>query len=321
MAWDAQGKWIPDDKAATQVDEAAPVNQQTQQLSGLMGTTATKSTTQAQTLQPGDPRTAGPMPAADQPTAAKPNVQVNGGPRTATSPGAPPLPGDASVENRLTGLLSSNSSYMKLARSAGQRNAAKRGLGNSSIAAGAAEAAAIAAAAPIASQDAAQAHQRNQSQLEGDLQLRNATTLQTQQDAAAAERLNSELGNRITLQDMGDASAMERLLKQGDLEKILQDMRNDNALTQTQINANVSLMSNYMQAFATLSQNPELPASARDAYMREFLRVTQSGQALVQALSGTQVTWPSTPAPNNNPQGNTPTRGGGGLLGGLLNRA
>lgn len=304
MAWDAQGKWIPDQNTPT---EAAPVQAQAQQV--------TDSVTPPNVQTLGAPAaTSNPAPAGTVNTTATPA----------------PTPGDASVESRLTGLLSSDSPYMKLARAGGQRQAARRGLLNSSIAAGASEAAAIAAAAPIASQDAAQQHQINQTNLEGDIQLRNAQQLQTQQDASAKERLNLELTNRIDLQTLGDSAAMERLLKQGDLEKVLQEMRNDNALTQTQINANVSLLGNYMQAFATLSQNPELPASARDAYMREFLRVTQSGQALVNALSGVEVTWGGSgttqqPAPVVNTSGGggalaAGSDGGGGLGGRILSQ-
>lgn len=334
MAWDAQGKWIPDDKAPA---ETASVTTQQQQLTGLLagGAPAGAQTMTAAAKNPGYVDDSGMAPALpagtgktgptrrvdDSGMGPTPGSITPGGPPpaggTGTGPNGQPLPGDATVEGRLNGLLDSNSPYMRLARTAGQRNAARRGLLNSSIAGGASEAAAIAAAAPIASQDAQQAFQRGQTQLEGDLQLRNATTLQSQQDSAAAERLNLELGNRITLQDMGDASAMERLIQQGGIEKALQELRNSNDLTQTQINANVSLLSNYMQAFATLSQNPELPASARDAYMREFLRVTQSGQALVQALSGVSVTWPGaggTTGTNRDPNE-------GGLGGGARNRS
>jgi hypothetical protein len=57
----------------------------------------------------------------------------------------------------------------------------------------------------------------------------------------------------------------------------------------------VSLIGSYMSAFAELSKSENIPAEARDAYMGEFLRVTQSGQGLVNALSGVNVTWPGAP--------------------------
>ena len=61
---------------------------------------------------------------------------------------------DALVENRLTGLLGSNSDYLKRAKGISNVAANRRGMLNSSIAAGAGAAAAIDAALPIAQQDA-----------------------------------------------------------------------------------------------------------------------------------------------------------------------
>jgi hypothetical protein len=230
-------------------------------------------------------------------------------PGTTPTPPGNPAAEHFSVADQLTGLLAANSPYMQQAREAGLRIANRRGLLNTSIAAGNSEAAAIAAAAPIASQDASQLFQRSQTKLEGDIQLRNTTTLQTQQDKAALVRLNAQLSNAVTLQGMGDSAAMQRLIAQGDIEKAIATMNKDASLTQTQINANVSLMSNYMQSISQLAANPDLPADARNAYMAEFLRVSQSTQGLVNALSGTTVTWPTgtTPPPTGTTPPPTPT--------------
>lgn len=62
--------------------------------------------------------------------------------------------GSVLVEDRLTGLLQSDSPYMTAARQRGIETANSRGLLNSSIAGGNAEREAISAALPIASQDA-----------------------------------------------------------------------------------------------------------------------------------------------------------------------
>ena len=71
------------------------------------------------------------------------------------------MPEDDSVANKIASLTSGNSSYMRGARTAGLQTANRRGLGNSSIAAGAAHGAALDRALPIASQDAQQIHQKN----------------------------------------------------------------------------------------------------------------------------------------------------------------
>lgn len=70
-------------------------------------------------------------------------------------------PESDSTEERLRGMLTSDSPYLTRARTSGQQYAASRGLLNSSIAATASEAAAIDAALPVASQDAAQTHAKN----------------------------------------------------------------------------------------------------------------------------------------------------------------
>ena len=63
-------------------------------------------------------------------------------------------PAKETVAGQMTGLLQHNSPYIKQARQSGQNYAAKRGLLNSSMAAGASHKAAISAALPIAQQDA-----------------------------------------------------------------------------------------------------------------------------------------------------------------------
>lgn len=61
---------------------------------------------------------------------------------------------NSTVEGRMTGLLSQNSDYMKLAQTGAKQQANASGLLNSSMAAGAGQVAAIQSAMPIAQQDA-----------------------------------------------------------------------------------------------------------------------------------------------------------------------
>lgn len=136
-----------------------------------------------------------------------------------------PENGNDSVANNLTGLLASNSRYIQSARAAGQNSANKRGLLNSSISAGAGEAAAINAALPIASQDAAQTFQRNQAVLEGGLLYDNQsrlaeqkfgfdTQLNTQQNTAQMARDQLGANTQLTLQQREAEAASERLQMQ-----------------------------------------------------------------------------------------------------------
>ena len=68
---------------------------------------------------------------------------------------------DDSVANRVAKITSGNSDIMKAARTQGLQQVNRRGLGNSTMAINAAEAAALGAAVPIASQEASQVAQRN----------------------------------------------------------------------------------------------------------------------------------------------------------------
>ena len=77
----------------------------------------------------------------------------------------------ANVNDQLNSTLNSNSLLMRVAKSNGQAAATQRGLGNSSIGAEASQRAMVDAALPIAQQNAQQAHQGNQSQLDREHEL------------------------------------------------------------------------------------------------------------------------------------------------------
>lgn len=68
---------------------------------------------------------------------------------------------DDGVAKRVAAITSGNSDLMKAARTQGLQQSQRRGLGNSSMAIGAAELSALNAATPIASQEASQVAQRN----------------------------------------------------------------------------------------------------------------------------------------------------------------
>lgn len=127
------------------------------------------------------------------------------------------IPEDDSVATRLTGLLDSNSGYIQAARGAGQRTAGRRGLFNSSLAAGAGQAAAISAAAPIAAQDAQQTFSRNQAVLEGGLQYDNNSRLAEQQQGFTRENQRFAQGTQFELQGREAGFQRERdlLAQQG----------------------------------------------------------------------------------------------------------
>jgi hypothetical protein len=132
-------------------------------------------------------------------------------------------------------------------------------------------------------------------------------TIDAQMDAA--QRRSSPMP--ITLQQMGDdVGHGPPRRSRATIEKAIATMNDTTSMTQTQINANIALMTSYMSALTNLANNPDIPADARNQYMAELLRVSQSTQGLVNALSGTEVTWPTTPGTTPPPTGTpspTPT--------------
>lgn len=210
-------------------------------------------------------------------------------------------PETTSVATKLDGLLSSNSPYIKAARASGTQQAARRGLMNSSIAAGAAESAAISAALPIASQDAQAIENRNQTQLEGNINLNNSTKIQQMQgdqskelaainNAAEALRLKEQAGYQLTAQEAAQKATLEQQAQQiaaSDRQALLAaETSRSNALTDAQ----ASMTSNYLNAVSNLSGNAKLKAADRNAYIAEFQRVTGQSAAYQTAISKTVAT-------------------------------
>lgn len=223
------------------------------------------------------------------------------------------IPEDDSVTNKLTGLMDTDSKYLTQARAAGTRTANRRGLMNSSIAAGSSEAAAIAAAAPIASQEASQIAQKNQSVIEGGIQLNNSTTLQKQQDDAAMTRqlsgqdaqkeltrLDAELqlirqketqGFELSRQEIDNKATMERQREQLSSNERQALLGAEVSMRNTDVSAATDSRNAYLNAISNLGQNTKMKAADRNAYIAEFQRVTAQAKPLETVISNTTLNW------------------------------
>lgn len=125
----------------------------------------------------------------------------------------------STVQGQLKSLLSQDNPYITQARQEGERTAAKRGMLNSSMAAGASEASAIKAALPIAQQDAttyataqskqqdvvnAQQKTTSEAIISSELAKQNADIKQTQQNIQnqfTAQMQNASDQTKVWLQD------------------------------------------------------------------------------------------------------------------------
>lgn len=334
-----------------------------------------------------------------------------GTPQTPLPPVDPRQMEDDSVIGQMNQITDSGSQYIQQAEAAGTRTAQRRGLLNSSIAAGAARGAAINAAAPLAMQEAQQRAGRNSIRVDAAFQGDRLNTsiasnermqgvdiasregMQTQALAAEAERLGRqltaqeqaqlrditnaqfmqgrdlesrtsltqmELASRETMQSQALAAESERLGRQlsaaeaenlrnitsqqfmqtrdissregmlateltsrenmaredaaATLARLGLTIESENlranlsAATQVQIatlnnlsaeqqaslSYYASMSGNYLQAAASVWNNPDMPAPARQAAIDQFASVLTSGINMPAALYGTNLNWGNT---------------------------
>lgn len=203
-----------------------------------------------------------------------------------------------SVAANITGLLGSNSDYIKQARAQGERAAGKRGLLNSSIAAGSGQSAAIASALPIAAQDASTAAGKNQQQAEfqsqtklNDQSIAGQKSLAELNNQAEMSRQKEQQGFQLTQQERDNIAQMERLntsVASSDRQALLSAETN---LKGVQIQSADSLSGSYLSALGQMMANEKVPAAARTQIIAEYQRVTQQSAALRNSLSQVSVSW------------------------------
>jgi len=211
---------------------------------------------------------------------------------------------ESTVEGRLSGLLSQNNDYIKRARTEAEQFANRRGMLNTSMAAGAAEGAAIDRALPIAQQDAASflkqqfinqgysndaaeylaqqsvTRENLEAGLEQDTnQFNQANTLETQRLNAAAENLSSS--QYAHAQNVASSAAAQEenrnnfAVLSADLQGQLAGIDNQLATNLQQLTSQYAIMENldsingsiYQQLVAeigTILANTDDPNEARE---------------------------------------------------------
>jgi hypothetical protein len=115
---------------------------------------------------------------------------------------------EETVENRLTGLLQKDNPYLANARASAERQSASRGLQNSSIAAGAGEAAAIQSALPIAQQDASFYQQKHIAGHQGEIDSH--LSGQQAQQQAGLYGVQGDISSQLSRQGHQQDSAMSK---------------------------------------------------------------------------------------------------------------
>lgn len=146
------------------------------------------------------------------------------------------------IEGRMSGLLSQDSDYMKRAEAKGLSVANSRGLMNSSMAAGAAQASAIDAALPIAQGDAG---------LYADQRLAN------QKYQHDVDNLNAQLNTSVNLENAGFANQAAQM--KADAQNKLAAMEQDNLFTKDR-----------MSFDAQINERAQQIANAHEVRMKEM---------------------------------------------------
>lgn len=217
--------------------------------------------------------------------------------------------------SQVDAITKADSPYIQLAKQQGLLTAASRGLENSSLGAGASEAAAVAAAAPLAGQNAQEA---TQGQLQNSQLNTQASEFNSAQDAAAKE-LQAQMGTQVSQAnaqaetansefnaqqkqsaDAATAAAKNQMTSQ--TAALLEDMNKQNLsgaqaarVAQIQGNFNqliasnqtaASLYTTYMSSLSAMLGNKDIgPQRVADA-MTAMSSMLQTGLGVIDAMNG-----------------------------------
>ena len=186
---------------------------------------------------------------------------------------------EMTVAGQLQTITSGDSPLMALARKQGLLSAGRRGLMNSSIAAGAAQAATVERALPIAQQDAAthlRAAEANQQALnrakEFGASAKNVAELQNAVEANKLDALNAQLGTDVSKFNAAQRNEAENLAAQ----------------MQTAVNqGNAEAYNKAQQQFAELQTRADMEATAQTfaAAQQSAAATNQINQAVMQNVA------------------------------------
>lgn len=204
------------------------------------------------------------------------------------------------VQGQLGSMLESGSPYLQRARAGATQTANRRGLINSSMAAGAGEAAAIDAATPIAQADA---NIYNQAAGQN-LQYRNQAESQNAQLGTQVNMQNATEANKAASQNAQLASQIAQSNADNNLKQIMQyadnatksDLANIEANYKVLMQSNASASDVYKAGQANISailMNKDLDAPAKNAAITQQLTLMKNGMAMIGGMSGMTFTDPS----------------------------
>ena len=226
-------------------------------------------------------------------------TQFQGAPQyTASKDQVYEVTGNELVSNQLNNLLSKNNPYIQRARASAAEVGNSRGLLDSSITAGAGEAAAIDAAMPIAQQDAAVYSDRGQMREQGIIN----SYARNQADTNTANLYGVQAGyeSALSKQEHGQASALQS--QAADAEIRIQQINNDAekylksldiaADAQAAMIEHTRIMGQeYMVAYDRILRDPSFDSeTSRTVALQQLTEVYENNLDLVAAVADAKTT-------------------------------
>lgn len=239
-------------------------------------------------------------------------------------------PNDATnAASQLDAITAANSPYIQQATQQGLLSAASRGLENSSLGAGAAEAAAVQAAAPLAEQNAqgataaelqnsqlkTQASEFNAGQQNANQQLNAQLATQTnqfnasQQQAAAAT--NAAAVNAINQQMQSIQAQLSTQFLSGSQAQTLANIQGQWSSLIAQNQSAASFVQSSLSAMSSALSNPQVSKDQANYAIAAETQMLQTGLNIINIVNGGPANSPAANAPG------LPTLGGGST-GGLV---
>ena len=194
------------------------------------------------------------------------------------------------VENRLGGLLSSNSPYITSARADAQQTANSRGLLNSTMAATAGEKAAIQSALPIAQQDANTYAQRGLQEQQGKIQK-------------GLYEVQGDISAKLSAQGF----QQEKVLKDMDMEWNRIDLEARMSVESERLTAENKarfdqttheISTQYMDDYLAIMVDPKFKdLKSRQAAINVLNENTKQRYAIAAQIAGAELDWGGVPEP------------------------
>lgn len=233
-----------------------------------------------------------PQATAAAPTYQAPTTDVGGTQYTNTAP-------EETVESRLNNLLTKDNPYLASARQSATRQAASRGLQNTSIAAGAGEEAAIKSALPIAQQDAGFYQQKHLAGHQGEIE--SALSSQVAQQQAGLYGVQGSISSQLSAQDYQQKAALQQAEQQADIawKKIDLEARmqveydrlteENRARFDTTVN---SINEQYQKDYLEIMLNPNFKtAGDRQAALDALNTATAQRVQIAASIAGVELSW------------------------------